>query len=578
MVVAPGVRQGVAIAQDLARSDRWRVVLVVGDGEAAPPADPAIPLRVLRLPAAGRRARPRAGATLRRALRRIVRSVGPTLVSLHGPSEDVALLAGAVDGVPFVVSWHERPGAPGPASAPQRRMLARAAWILCESDTQRDTDLKAVRAKVSTVPPGDRQAASTARILEAVQEGRPGDGRPRLAVVTPYFAPRLGGVEQYAQRVALGLSGVEGYEVVVLTSNHESRRTTVEVLDGLTVFRFPRWVTVSNTPLNPWWPVALRRAMRDNRVDLVHAHSPVPFMADVAALSCGRRPLALTYHCTLPKGRPMMDPFLRLYESRVLPFLLRRADAVVSVSPPVADWLLPHTAGKAHLIPPGVDDTVFVPPAAPDGAAAPPPSILYVGRLEHASAEKGVGHLLEAFALVRTTMPAARLALVGAGDALDDYRRLAAKLGVLDGVEFRGRVSLEALVQSYQSASVLVLPSTSPSESFGMVLIEAMACGKPVIGSDVGGIPFVIDNGRDGYLVAPADAAALAAACLDILRAPDLGAALGQAGYHKVKTRFTWPGQVDKYRAIFDGLLAGVGLTPQRAAELSTGPRKAVMR
>jgi rhamnosyl/mannosyltransferase len=86
----------------------------------------------------------------------------------------------------------------------------------------------------------------------------------------------------------------------------------------------------------------------------------------------------------------------------------------------------------------------------------------------------------------------------------------------------RGTLSLEALVEAYQAASVVVLPSTTESASLDMVLIEAMACGKPVIGSDVGGIPFVIDDSRDGYLVPPADAGALAGACLEILRAPDL--------------------------------------------------------
>jgi glycosyltransferase involved in cell wall biosynthesis len=111
----------------------------------------------------------------------------------------------------------------------------------------------------------------------------------------------------------------------------------------------------------------------------------------------------------------------------------------------------------------------------------------------------------------------------------------------------------------------VVLPSTTDSESFGMVLIEAMACAKPVIGSDVGGIPFVIDDGRDGYLVPPADAGALAGACLEILRTPDLAAALGEQGHRKVKDRFTWPAQIDKYRAIL-GMLPGNGGQDRRPA------------
>jgi glycosyltransferase involved in cell wall biosynthesis len=272
----------------------------------------------------------------------------------------------------------------------------------------------------------------------------------------------------------------------------------------------------------------------------------------------------LTYHCSLPKGRRYVDVLLGLYEAKILPRLLRRADAVVSVSPPVGRWLMPHTEGKAHLVPPGVDDTIFVPGGSLADAAAVP-TVLYVGRIERASAAKGIRHLLEAFALVHAELPEATLVLVGGGDAVEEHRRSAATLGILDGVEFRGTLSLEALVKAYQAASVVVLPSTTDSESFGMVLIEAMACAKPVIGSDVGGIPFVIDDGRDGYLVPAADASALAGACLEILRTPELAAALGEQGYRKVKDHFRWPTQIDKYRAIF-GALPGNGGQDMRLA------------
>jgi rhamnosyl/mannosyltransferase len=247
---------------------------------------------------------------------------------------------------------------------------------------------------------------------------------------------------------------------------------------------------------------------------------------------------------------------LAAYEARILPRLLRRADAVVSVSPPVDRWLMPHTEGKAYLVPPGVDQTIFVPAGSSrvDAGATTASTVLYVGRIERASAAKGIRYLLEAFALVHAELPEARLVLVGGGDAVAEHRRFAAALGIPDAVAFRGTLSLEALVEAYQAASVVVLPSTTDSESFGMVLIEAMACAKPVIGSDVGGIPFVIDDGRDGYLVPPADAGALAGACLEILRAPDLAAALGTRGHRKVRDRFTWHAQIDKYRAIFETL------------------------
>jgi len=588
---APGVRTVLVVTADpgiaapIGCLNGWRVVLATpGEPRATAPSgdsggvlscEDEYGVRVYRL---GRPGRGRLGWW--RALKRVIALESPALIDLHAPGCALAESVPAVAGdIPLIVTWHGRPqGQDHPplsvrAEYRRRRMLQRAAWIICFSQSQRDHRLTAVRAKCSVVAaapptdgrgPGEPAADRTASVYEAVIEGRPPDGRRRLAVVAPYFPPRVGGVEQYAYRIARGAGEQDGYEVVVLTSG-AARRTLVEVVDGITVFRLPRWAKVSNTPVNPLWPWRLRAIMAANRIDLVNAHAPVPFMAESAALACGSRPLVVTYHCSLPKGRPVVDALIRPYERWVLPLLLRRADAVVSVSQPVARWLEPYARGKGFVVSPGVDDATFV-PRAPDvrtSTGQRVPTVLYVGRMERASAAKGVEFLLEAFALVARAVPQARLVMVGGGDALEEHRRLAVSLGILARVEFRGIVTLPDLVAAYQEASVVVLPSTTASESFGMVLIEAMACGKPVIGSDVGGIPFVIDDGHDGLLVPPGSADELARACLRILEDPVLAARLGEAGRRKVEEGYGWGLKVDCYRRIFERVLDGaVGASP----------------
>jgi rhamnosyl/mannosyltransferase len=131
-------------------------------------------------------------------------------------------------------------------------------------------------------------------------------------------------------------------------------------------------------------------------------------------------------------------------------------------------------------------------------------------------------------------------------------------------VRFRGALRGAALVEAYQEASVVVLPSTTDAEAFGMTVIEAMACKKPVVGSRVGGVPFVIDDGRDGLLVPPADSDALARACVRLLRAPGLAAELGERGFAKVTRDYSWPARIEQYDEIFgqvldDGRRAGGG-------------------
>jgi glycosyltransferase involved in cell wall biosynthesis len=209
-------------------------------------------------------------------------------------------------------------------------------------------------------------------------------------------------------------------------------------------------------------------------------------------------------------------------------------------------------AAKAVPIPPGVDTGRFVPPTVePSG----PPVVLYVGRIARTSAWKGIGVLVRAMAEVRRRVPDARLELVGDGDAVADHRARADSLGLRDAVTFRGPLGGADLVSAYQGAAVVALPSLTAAESFGIVLIEAMACGRPVVGSAVGGIPGVIDDGVDGLLVPPGDPSALAATIAGLLTDPDRRQALGGKGRAKVEASYDWSTQTGRTLRLFADVL-----------------------
>ena len=350
----------------------------------------------------------------------------------------------------------------------------------------------------------------------------------RVALVTPYYPPSVGGLERYTHREALALRDDPGFEVVVITTG-TSRRTVVSVEDGITVVRLAPWLKVSNSPVNGWWPVQLRRLLARHQVDLVHAHAPTPYLADVAAFVAGRRPVVLTYHSgSMVKGSGgAVDALLRTYERWVLPRVFSRSDRLVSVSPVAST----QSTGRATIVPPGVDSDVFVPAGPPSGR-----DVVYVGRLQRTSRWKGVKTLLEAVARV----PDARLVLVGDGDDVPHLRARASSLGLDDRIVFRGSLHGDALVRAYQDAAVVVLPSLTESESFGMTLVEAMACGRPVVGSAVGGIPFVVRDGVDGVLVPPGDASALAAALDRLLSSPEELERMGRAGREAAVDRWDW--------------------------------------
>jgi glycosyltransferase involved in cell wall biosynthesis len=331
----------------------------------------------------------------------------------------------------------------------------------------------------------------------------------RVAVVTPRFPPEPGGVEQYAAWVARTLRDA-GHDVTVICTGR-SRRTEHTTYAGLPVIRLGTWCTLSNTPVNPLWWWQLPRMLSRLGIDVVNAHAPVPGLADVAAFR-SPAPVVLTYHAgSLVKGDHPVDGLLRGYERRVLPRVFARCAELVAVSP----VSLAHATGRARLVPPGVDGRVFRPSGAPRERR-----VLYVGRVEQTSRWKGLHVLVESLARLRELVPDVKLEVVGDGGDVEALRRRAAAMGVGGLLEWAGRVDHDALPVYYQRAGVTVLPSLTEAESFGMVLAEALACGCPVVGSDVGGIPFVVRDGIDGRLVPPGDPTALAEAIAGVLADP----------------------------------------------------------
>lgn len=411
--------------------------------------------------------------------------------------------------------------------------------------------LEYVRARLTVAA----QARQTARIFETALES-PRAVR-RVAVVTPRYPPDVGGVENYAAHCVSALSASGRYEPVVISTNPH-RRTTTENGDGTLIVRLGTWARLSNTPVNPLWFWQLRRLFRDLRIDVVTAHSPVPYLADVAAVAAGRRPMALTFHSgSLLKGHGLVDVLLRVYESEVLPRVFARCQELVAVSPIATTY----STGRARLISPGVDTRRFAPAQT---EALRHTSILFVGRVEHSSEWKGLHVLLEALPEVATAVPDVVLDVVGSGDALDSMRARAEALGIGDRVVWHGSVAHEATASFYREAGVLVLPSLTEAESFGMTLVEAMACGCPVVGSRVGGIPFVVDEGVNGLLAPPGDRAALARACVEVLTTPELARRLGAAGRSAAVQQWDWSAKSEEIVRLVDDLV-GDGVRAQPA-------------
>jgi glycosyltransferase involved in cell wall biosynthesis len=180
--------------------------------------------------------------------------------------------------------------------------------------------------------------------------------------------------------------------------------------------------------------------------------------------------------------------------------------------------------------------------------------LLFVGGLDRAHYFKGVDVLLQA--LARIPAGNLRLLLIGEGDLWERYARQAAELGLADGVTFCGRVPEAELPAHYALVDLLVLPSTTMGEAFGVVLLEAMACGTPVVASRLPGVRSVVSDGQDGLLARPGDPGDLAAKIQTLLEDPARRRAMGAQGRAKVEARYAWPAILPRLAAVYEEVLA----------------------
>jgi glycosyltransferase involved in cell wall biosynthesis len=291
-----------------------------------------------------------------------------------------------------------------------------------------------------------------------------------------------------------------------------------------------------------------RRFVCAVRPRLIHVQHPLERCSAVRAvleIERLRLPMVVTAHSLFGE-----HPEALIHE--VMGPNLRAADRVIAVSPHVADQAveLGVARERVRVIRSGVDVERFRPRDARQarsrlGLGAYTPVVLFVGNLEP---RKQVHLLLEALQQVRRSVPDARLAIVGSGksagaeDQTLHLQRLAVGLDLQSAVQFTGPVDGETLLDWYAAADAFALPSSS--EAQGIVALEAMACGVPVVASAVGGLLGTISDGHDGFLVPPGDVTALADRLVTLLRNRPARQTLGQAARRKVEQEFSWSTRV----------------------------------
>jgi phosphatidylinositol alpha-mannosyltransferase len=375
----------------------------------------------------------------------------------------------------------------------------------------------------------------------------------RVCLVSPYDFIHPGGVTEHVRHLADELRR-RGHEVTILAPS--SRVPDDHGIPGYV--RIGRSIpvrsngSVARIALSFHLVRRVRTLLNRADFDVVHYHEPLVPGVPITTLRFHHGANVGTFHAMARRnlGYYYGRPFLKRY--------FRRLHGLICVSEPAREFISHYFEGDYTIVPNGIDGSCFRPDLSPvpelrsEGAT----TILFVGRMEQ---RKGLPILLEAYAQLRRQRAGCRLVIVGDGPMRWAYERQCEATGIPD-VSFLGHVSADILPRIYASADVFCSPATR-GESFGIVLLEAMASGVPVVASAIPGFSQVVDPGGDGLLVPPGKPEGFTHALESLIAAPELRQSMGRHGIEKAR-RYDW-------RVVVDGILDVYGEARERARAAS---------
>jgi glycosyltransferase involved in cell wall biosynthesis len=348
--------------------------------------------------------------------------------------------------------------------------------------------------------------------------------RLRILHLGKYYPPVKGGIETVVETLCRGEARWVDSSALVL---NEGSQTIVERRDGVDVTRVGAVARVGAVSLAPSLPLWLSRA----EADVLVLHEPNPMALVAYALARPQMPLVVWYHSEVVRSAWKY----RLFYEPVLEFALRRAARIVVASPPMRDVpALARHRNKCVVVPFGLEVERYrrARERVESMATTRRTTFLFVGRLV---GYKGVDVLLKALPGLD-----ANIVIVGNGPLRPSLEVMARDLGIADRVRFLGEVSGDELLQWYHACDAFVLPSVTRQEAFGMVQLEAMLHGRPVISTELGtGVSWVNQHERTGLVVRPGDVGELRRALQRLIDEPCLRFELGAAARTRVLSHFT---------------------------------------
>ncbi|SFD37826.1 glycosyltransferase family 4 protein [Streptomyces aidingensis] len=364
----------------------------------------------------------------------------------------------------------------------------------------------------------------------------------RIGIVCPYSWDVPGGVQFHVRDLAEHLRRL-GHTVSVLAPADDGTALPPYVVSAGRAMAVPYNGSVARLSFGPLSAARVRRWVHDGDFDVLHLHEPAA--PSLALLTCwvARGPIVATFHTSNPRSRAMVAAY------PILQPALEKISARIAVSEYARRTLVEHLGGDAVTIPNGVDVGFFA--GAEPKAEWQGSTIGFIGRIDES--RKGLAVLLRAFPQILERRPETRLLVAGRGDAEEAAGLLPAALR--DRVEFLGMISDEDKARLLRSVDIYAAPNLG-GESFGIILVEAMSAGAPVLASDLDAFSQVLDGGTAGELFPTGDADALAAAAAELLGDPARRAALRERAARHV-LRFDWSTVGSDVLAVYETVTEG---------------------